>query len=99
MPRYLLAIVLVLAVWRVTHLAAAEAGPWEALSGIRRYLGFENGLACFDCTSLWVAIPAVLVLHLRWEKAVLAWLALSAAAMLLDRWVERGAARAQWRVE
>ena len=46
----------VLAVWRVTHLLHAEAGPWDVFERARRRLGegFWGSLtSCFLCLSLW----------------------------------------------
>jgi Protein of unknown function (DUF1360) len=83
----------VLGVWRLTHLLAAEDGPGEVLARFRRALGegFWGGLLdCFYCLSLWVALPFALLLAPGWRERGLAWLALSAGAILL----ERGAARA-----
>ena len=78
----------VLCVWRVTHLLHAEDGPWDLLFRFRRAAG--NGFAgklldCFYCLSLWVAAPlALLVAETRMER-LLWWPALSAGAILLER--------------
>ena len=81
-----------LAVWRVTHLFVAEDGPFDLLVRLRRAVGssvFGSLLDCFYCMSLWVAIPLALWMGQAWaEKAVL-WLALSAAAILVHRVIER----------
>ena len=53
-------IVFALAVWRVTHLLAAEDGPGGVLSRLRAAAGggfWESLLGCFYCLSLWVALP------------------------------------------
>lgn len=86
-----------LAVWRVTHLLAAEAGPGDVLARLRRSLGegfWGRLLDCFYCLSLWVALPFALLLPppaAGWRERLLTWLSLSAGAILL----ERGAARAE----
>ena len=56
-------VVAVLAVWRLTHLLAAEDGPADIVVRLRRLLG--NSLAgkmmdCFYCLSVWIAAPAAL---------------------------------------
>jgi hypothetical protein len=40
---------------------------------------------CFQCVSVWVAGPVALIVARTRRDAVLAWLALSGAACLLDR--------------
>jgi hypothetical protein len=78
----------VLCVWRLTHLLQAEDGPWDLVVHIRRAAG--NGqlgklLDCFYCLSLWIAAPFGWFLgHSAAERGSL-WLALSAAAILLER--------------
>lgn len=83
--RFLLA---VLAVWRITHLLAREDGPWDLVARLRQRVGdgFWGGLLdCFYCLSLWVALPFAPLLGSRWAGWGLYWLALSGAAILLDR--------------
>jgi Protein of unknown function (DUF1360) len=78
----------ILGVWRVTHLLAAEDGPWDLIAHVRRAAG--NGfwgklLDCFYCLSLWVAAPFALSIGRDWRERVLLWPALSGAAILLER--------------
>lgn len=85
-------ILAVLAVWRFTHLLAAEDGPFNLFARLRRKAG--NGfwgalLDCFYCLSLWVALPFALLLSTRWRELVLIWPALSALAILLNRLADR----------
>ncbi len=77
-----------LAVWRVTHLLAAEDGPADAVARIRERLG--DGLLgeladCFACLSVWTAAPAALLTARTRTEFVTHWLALSGAACLLER--------------
>ena len=77
-----------LGVWRVTHLLSAEDGPWDTLAGLRTLVGdtfFGKLLDCFYCLSLWVAAPFAWRLAQGWRHGFLMWLALSAAAILLER--------------
>lgn len=77
-----------LAVWRVTHLLNAEDGPWDIFIHLRRKIGegFWGALFdCFYCLSLWIAAPFAFVVSAGWLERVLAWLALSGAAILLER--------------
>jgi hypothetical protein len=54
-----------LAVWRITHLLAAEDGPGEILARLRRLAGsgfWGRLLDCFLCLSLWAAAPVAWLL-------------------------------------
>jgi hypothetical protein len=78
----------VLAVWRLTHLLHAEDGPAAMLARLRQRLGhgpLGEVLDCFYCLSLWVALPITLLLGLPLAHALVAWLALSGGAILLER--------------
>jgi hypothetical protein len=77
-----------LCVWRVTHLFQAEDGPWDLFVAIRKLAGrgfFGKLLDCFHCLSIWVAIPVALLIAKGWKERLLVWLALSGAAILLER--------------
>lgn len=81
-------IVFALAVWRVTHLLAAEDGPGGVLSRLRAAAGggfWESLLGCFYCLSLWVALPFAWLLGAGWGERAMLWLALSGAACLAER--------------
>ncbi len=78
----------VLAVWRVTHLLAEEDGPADLVLRLRAALG--DGLAgrmmdCFYCLSVWVAAAFAPFVARRPGELLVAWLALSGAACLLER--------------
>ncbi len=75
-----------LATWRVTHLLVAEDGPWQALLHFREYSKRIAGnlLDCFYCSSLWVAIVFSLLIGQTLTDRLILWLALSAAAILLE---------------
>lgn len=78
----------VLAVWRVTHLLQAEDGPWELVARLRRAAGpgfWGQLLDCFYCLSLWVALPAALLIGSGWREWLLLWLGLSGGAILLEQ--------------
>jgi hypothetical protein len=78
----------VLGVWRVTHLLCEEAGPAQIFSRLRQLSGrgfWGQLLQCFYCMSVWVAAPFALLLEQTWKQRALLWLALSGAAILLER--------------
>ncbi len=76
-----------LAVWRLAHFLHAEDGPWRvmarlrALAAVRRMGVFD----CFFCVGVWAALPGAALIGGPWRVGVLAWGALSAAAILIER--------------
>jgi len=83
-----------LATWRVTHLLANEDGPADLVARFRARLGTSvlgKLLDCFYCLSLWIAAPMALFVSNQLLEGLLAWLALSGAACLLERITEKPA--------
>jgi hypothetical protein len=76
------------ATWRVAHLLAHEDGPWDLVAALRGAIG-EGGLGrlldCFYCVSLWVAAPVAFAVARGPVEWMLAWLALSGAASVIER--------------
>jgi hypothetical protein len=88
-PWFRLAIA-ILACWRVTRLVTRENGPWHVIARLRTRAGasvFGELMDCPYCTSVWVAMPATLVVvpsPMQTPTAwVTAWLAISGATCLL----------------
>lgn len=80
----------VLVVWRITHLFAYEAGPFRLLARLReasrgRFAG--DVLGCFYCLSLWVSLPLAVLTGETQTARLLLWPALSAGAILAERFV------------
>ncbi|HJP90334.1 MAG TPA: hypothetical protein VJ875_00155 [Pyrinomonadaceae bacterium] len=78
----------VLATWRITHLLANEDGPWDLIARVRAPLGsrmWGRLMDCFQCLSLWVALPMAFFVSSRAVEILFTWLALSGAACLLER--------------
>jgi hypothetical protein len=81
-------VVSALAVWRLTHLLAAEDGPWDLIARIRRKLGASiwGGLMdCFNCLSIWISIPFAFYVTSGILNIAVVWLALSGTASLANR--------------
>lgn len=81
-----------LAIWRATHLIVAEDGPWDVIVKVRVRLGDSQAgraMDCFYCLSLWIAIPFTFVVASRCWDWFISWLALSAAASLLEQATNR----------
>ncbi len=77
-----------LVTWRVCHLLASEDGPGDVVARLRMRLGESRVghlIDCFGCLSIWVAIPLAFFVSKGALNLVMAWLALSGAAMLLER--------------
>jgi hypothetical protein len=78
----------ILGVWRITHLFAAEDGPWDVVVRLRQVAGsgfWGDLLDCFYCLSIWVAVPLALVLGPNWTGSLFLWPALSGGAILIER--------------
>lgn len=76
-----------LATWRVTHLLANEDGPADVIVRMREKLGDSQLGAlmdCFQCASIWVAIPFAFFAARKPADRVAAWLALSGAACVIQ---------------
>ena len=81
-----------LAVWRISYLLASESGPWNLL--VRMRLGLTRGFGseittCLYCLSLWIAAPFAFFLGESWKQRLLLWPALSAGAIIVERWANR----------
>jgi hypothetical protein len=77
-----------LATWRVAHLFVSEDGPADVITWLRTRLGHSTigqMMDCFGCFSLWVGIVFAWLISRRIADLVLTWLALSGAALLLER--------------
>lgn len=97
MTPYILA---ALAVWRLAVLIVEDAGPWRMFARLRAGAGivvYPDGttqipgtfgagvLSCVRCASLWLAVPAtVLVQPDSWQAWALTPLALSGAAVVIE---------------
>jgi|SRR5215510_6506305 len=82
----------VLAAWRITHLLAAEDGPFNLLAWVRVKAGqgfWGSLMDCFYCLSLWVAAPFAFIMGRTWSEKLLLWPAISAGAILLNRIPEK----------
>ena len=82
----------ILGIWLVTHLVAAEDGPWDSVARVRLTLAdsvLGRLFDCFYCLSLWVAAPFAWALGAGLKESVLLWLAMSGGAILLERATKR----------
>lgn len=85
-------VIVILATWRITHLLAKEDGPAYIVARLRARLG--DGLLgqlmdCFKCLSMWIAAPMAFVVFQRPLDWLIAWLAISGAACLLEQFSQQ----------
>ena len=81
-------ILIILAVWRLTHLLSEEDGPFDIIFKIRKKAGtgfFGSLLDCFYCVSIWIAFPFGMWIGENWWEKIIMWLAFSGAACLLEQ--------------
>src|SRR5271168_3796433 len=81
-----------LAFWRLTNLVNAEDGPFRVFDRLRGWLRrvmLGELVDCFYCLSLWMAAPFAVWLGAGWVDSAVLWLALSAGAILINRFVDR----------
>ena len=86
--RAMMAVLGVLATWRVSHFIANEDGPADIMTRWRARLpAGELGrlVGCFQCVSVWVAMPVVTIALRQRRDRIVTWLAMSGAACLLER--------------
>lgn len=83
-----------LATWRIAHLVAKEDGPFDLVVRARAWAGddsmFGRLMDCPYCVSIWAAAPSAWLALAPAPNGfgawVLAWLAVSGAACLIERW-------------
>ena len=81
-------VLIILTVWRITHLLSKEDGPFDSIYLLRKKAGagfLGSLLDCFYCVSVWVAFPFGIWLGNTWWEKILYWLALSGGACLLEQ--------------
>lgn len=81
-------IVILIAVWRVTHLISSEDGPFEVIIKIRKLAGqsfFGKLMDCFYCLSIWIGLGAAFLVTLDVKELVLLCLYYSGASILLEK--------------
>ena len=77
-----------LAVYRVAFLVAREDGPWGVFRRLRSSVKDSVAgrlVACVNCLSVWISLPLAAFVGGSWIEQVVAWWALSGAAVVIDR--------------
>lgn len=88
-------ILAMLATFRVALMVSDEEGPFSVFTRLRGVLDPDQrtwlgrGINCLFCVSFWVAWPILVLTWFDWGHFVVAGLALSGAAVLAKKWMDR----------
>ncbi len=77
-----------LAVYRLSFLVAREDGPWGVFRRLRSSVKDSTAggvFGCVNCLSVWISLPLAAFVGNSWFEWMVAWWALSGAAVLADR--------------
>lgn len=81
-------VVLVIVVWRITHLLSMEDGPFDVVFKVRKWLGnsfFGKLMDCFYCLSIWMGLLAAIYAGNTAMEIALLCLYYSGASILLEK--------------
>ncbi len=81
-------IILVVVVWRLTHLISSEDGPFDLIIKIRKLFGnsfFGKLMDCFYCLSIWIGLGAAIYTGDNIKEIILLTLYYSGASLLLEK--------------
>lgn len=81
-------IIVVIVVWRITHLINSEDGPFDLIIKIRKFVGnsfFGKLMDCFYCLSIWIGLLCACYVSKSWQEIILLTFFYSGAAILLEK--------------
>lgn len=81
-------LILVIVVWRLTHLISAEDGPFDLIIKFRKLLGksfFGKLMDCFYCLSIWIGLLAAFYIGNNVEEIIILCLYYSGSSILLEK--------------
>jgi hypothetical protein len=81
-------LIIVIVVWRLTHLISSEDGPFDLIIRIRKTIGntfFGRLMDCFYCLSLWIGLLCAYFVSRSWQEIVVLTLYYSGASILLEK--------------
>ena len=78
-------LLIILAVWRVTHLITNESGPFDIFEKIR----YGKLLNCFYCLSFWISIFPSFYYSKTFIDFIINCLAFSGGAIILEKVTDR----------
>lgn len=80
--------VIVIVVWRITHLITAEDGPFDLILRLRKLMGnsfFGKLMDCFYCLSIWIGFFVALYVSKSLEEILILTLYYSGASLILEK--------------
>ena len=80
--------ILVVVVWRLTHLISAEDGPFDLIIKLRKIIGsgfLGKLMDCFYCLSIWVGLGVAIYAGHGWEEIIILALYYSGTSILLEK--------------
>ena len=80
-------IMLLLAIWRFTHLISLEDGPFHIFEKLR-YLN-NKPFSCFYCLSMWTSFLPAVYFSSDFITLIIYWFALSGGAIILEKLSDR----------
>jgi hypothetical protein len=79
---------LVIVVWRLTHLISAEDGPFDLIIKLRKAAGqsfFGKLMDCFYCLSIWIGLAAAFLASRNAKEIIILCFYYSGASILLEK--------------
>ncbi len=80
--------VIVIVVWRITHLISSEDGPFDMIIRLRKLMGnsfFGKLMDCFYCLSIWIGFFTALYIASSLEEILILTLYYSGASLILEK--------------
>jgi len=81
-------LILVIVVWRITHLICMEDGPFELVIKLRKKLGnsfLGKLMDCFYCLSIWIGLSVAVFVGSDIIEIVILTIYYSGASVLLEK--------------
>lgn len=80
--------IIVIVVWRLTHLISSEDGPFDLIIKLRKFAGntfFGKLMDCFYCLSVWIGLACAFYVTDRSDQIIILTLFYSGASILLEK--------------
>ncbi|WP_348797066.1 DUF1360 domain-containing protein [Flavobacterium adhaerens] len=84
--------IIVIVVWRLTHLICLEDGPFDVIFKIRKMAGntfLGRLMDCFYCLSIWIGLICAYFLSGIWQEILILTLYYSGASILLEKFTNK----------
>lgn len=88
MTDFLKYFVIVIVVWRITHLISSEDGPFDIIVRLRKSAGSSfigKLMDCFYCLSMWIGFLVALYAGTKPEEILILTFYYSGASLLLEK--------------